>query len=315
MNLAGSLLQGLVLLAVAPASGWFIKKMKAASQNRRGPSLVQAYADLGKLFRKNMVISDQASWIFHAMPIVLFCSTVIAAWMIPAIGAEPLFGFLGDLVVFVYFLALGKFFLALAALDTGTTFGGMGSSREMTLGSLAEPAFLLTLFALAYRTQTLSLSGMASRLSAEAPLDGLYFMVPAFGAMLIVAIAESGRIPVDNPSTHLELTMIHEAMVLEYSGPYLALIEWAHQIKQLIFLTLLANFFIPSPALSVASPAAALLAVLIFAAKVLSLALLVGWIEIHCAKLRLFRVPDLLGVAYALAILSMLGQLMMGSWQ
>jgi formate hydrogenlyase subunit 4 len=173
----------------------------------------------------------------------------------------------------------------------------------------------LALFALAYHARSLSLSEIVSRLAGEAPLRGLFFMAPAFGAMLIVAVAESGRIPVDNPSTHLELTMIHEAMILEYSGPYLGLIEWAHQIKQLVFLTLIADLFIPALWPDPSSPAGILFSLIFYLTKVFSLAFVVGWIEIHCAKLRLFRVPDLLGVAYALAILSLLGQLMMGSWQ
>lgn len=309
-----SLAQVLLVLGLAPAVSWFIKKMKAISQNRVGPSLLQVYADLAKLFRKGMVISEQASWIFHAMPFLLFASTLVAACMVPVFFKGSLLGFTGDLIVFVYLLALGKFFLALAALDTGTSFGGMGSSREMTLSSLAEPALLLAFFALAYHAKTLSLEGIVAHFSRQEPFRILFFTLPAWGALLIVAIAESGRIPVDNPATHLELTMIHEAMVLEYSGPYLALIEWGHAVKQLLFLSLIANIFFPWGLSNAGGAAGLFFAAALYLVKVFSLAGIMGWIEIHSAKLRLFRVPDLLGVAYVLAVLSLLGQLMMGRW-
>lgn len=307
-----SILQLLLLVLLAPSVSWFIKKMKAASQNRVGPTLLQVYFDLLKLFQKGMVVSETASWIFHAMPYVLFGATLVAAAMTPVVWSGSFLGFMGDAILFVYLLALGRFFLALAALDTGTTFGGMGSSREMALSSLAEPALLLSFFALGYRAHTLSLEGMVSGLAQETPAQMLFFTSLAFGALLIVTLAESGRIPVDNPATHLELTMIHEAMILEYSGKYLALIEWSHQIKQLVFFTLLANLFFPwglGQALSIGGWCASFILYLL---KIFFLAFVVGWIEIHSAKLRLFRVPDLLTIAFVLAILSLLSQLMIG---
>ncbi|OQA57953.1 MAG: Formate hydrogenlyase subunit 4 [Candidatus Omnitrophica bacterium ADurb.Bin277] len=307
-----SLFQVFFLMALAPAVSWFIKKMKAASQNRVGPSLIQAYADLWKLFRKDMVIPETASWIFHAMPWVLFASTLAAASMVPVLWTRSLFGFTGDVILFVYLLALGRFFLALAALDTGTTFGGMGSSREMTLSSLAEPALLLAFFALSFRARTLSLESMSVYFASEPPMQVLFFTSLAFGALLIVTITESGRIPLDNPATHLELTMIHEAMILEYSGRYLALIEWSHQIKQLVFLTLLADLFFPWGIAAAGDFPALGFSLVFFLAKIFILAFVVGWIEIHSSKLRLFRAPDLLAVAFVLAILSLLGQLIIG---
>jgi len=209
----------------------------------------------------------------------------------------------------IYLFAFGKFFLALAALDTGTTFGGMGSSREMTLSSLAEPALLLSFFALAYHARTLSLEGIISHFGNQSPVEVLFFTSLAFGAIFLVTIAESGRIPVDNPATHLELTMIHEAMILEYSGRYLALIEWAHQIKQFLFLSLLANVFFPWGLMNTRTFTELGLSVLVFLSKVFILAFIMGWIEIHSAKLRLFRVPDLLAIAFVLAVISLLGQL------
>lgn len=306
------LFQVIFLMILAPAVSWFIKRVKAASQNRRGPSLGQVYSDLGKLFRKDMVISETASWIFHFMPFVLFASTLAAASIVPVLGTRALLGFAGDAILFVYLFALGRFFLALAALDTGTTFGGMGSSREMTLSSLAEPAILLAFFSLSFRSHTLSLEGMVSYFAGVTPFQMLFFTSLAFGALLIVTIAESGRIPVDNPATHLELTMVHEAMILEYSGRYLALIEWGHQIKQLVFLTLLANLFFPWGIAGSWDFSALGLALILYLAKVFFLAFVIGWIEIHSAKLRLFRIPDLLSAAFVLAILSLLGQLIVG---
>ena len=306
--------QWLFLIALAPSVSWFIKKMKAASQNRRGPTLFQTYADLMKLFQKDMVISDTASWIFHAMPFILFAVTFLAATMVPVLWANSLSGFLGDIIVFVYLLALGRFFLALAAVDTGTTFGGMGSSREMALSSLGEIALLLAFFALGVYAHAFSFGGIISYFMNKSPIEVLFFTSLAFGAILIVTIAETARIPVDNPATHLELTMIHEAMILEYSGKYLALIEWSQHIKQLMFLSLLANIFLPWGILdtNTAVTAGEGWSLLVYMVKVFFLTAVIGWIEIHCAKLRLFRVPDLFAIALVLAILALLGQLMFG---
>lgn len=304
--------QFILVLLLAPALAWFIRKMKAVSQNRIGPTLVQTYSDLLKLFHKQMVISETASWIFHAAPFVIFGSTLAAAMMIPVLSSGSLAGFVGDAILFVYLLALGRFFMALAALDTGTTFGGMGSSREMTFSSLAEPALLLALFALAYRAKTLSLGGLVSHFHTESIFPILFFTSLAFGALVIITIVESARIPVDNPSTHLELTMIHEAMILEYSGKYLALIEWSHQIKQILFLSLLANLFLPWGLVRTPGLAEISFSIASYLVKIFALAFLVGWIEIHSAKLRLFRVPDLLAVAFMMALLALLGQLMIG---
>jgi formate hydrogenlyase subunit 4 len=305
------LFQCICLILLAPSVSWFIKKMKASSQNRKGPALLQVYADLIKLFRKGMVVSQTASWIFHLMPIIVFATSLTAVMFIPVFWSHSLFGFTGDIIVFISVLALGRFFLALAALDTGTTFGGMGSSREMTFASLAEPALLLSFFALGYQSHAFSFSGMVSYFSQQMPIQIIFFTSLIFGAVFIITIAETARIPVDNPSTHLELTMIHEAMILEYSGKYLALIEWGHQIKQLVFISLLANVFFPWGMGDVhAGLAGLVLLMLVYAAKVFVLAFSLGWVEIHCAKMRLFRVPDLFAIAFVLSILALLGQMM-----
>ncbi|MBI4398017.1 MAG: NADH-quinone oxidoreductase subunit H [Candidatus Omnitrophica bacterium] len=306
------LAQWLLLILLAPLITWWMRKIKAAFENRVGPNPFQVYCDLLKLFRKEMVISKTSSWIFHAAPYVLFGAILFATTLIPVIGSGSLLGFVGDAILFVYLLGLGRFFMSLAALDTGTTFGGMGASREMSLSSLAEPALLLSFFALGYRAHNLSLQGIMSQFALESPIQVLFFTSFAFGALLIITFVETGRIPVDNPATHLELTMIHEAMALEYSGRYLALLEWGHQIKQIIFLALLANLFFPwglEPSPNLFGIAGSFL---FFMLKIFFLALVIGWIEAHTAKLRLFRVPDLLAIAFVLAALSLLGQLIIG---
>lgn len=305
------LFQWCLLTALAPSISWFIKKMKAASQNRQGPALSQAYSDLIKLFQKEMVVSQTASWIFHMTPFVFFSAVLMAAGLIPVLFKDSVFGFTADIIVFVYLFALGRFFVALAALDTGTTFGGMGSSREMSLSALAEPALLLAFFALGIQSHSFSFGGIISYFAGKSLIEVLFFTSLIFGSILIITIAETARIPVDNPSTHLELTMIHEAMILEYSGKYLALIEWGGQIKQLIFLSLLANIFFPWGMLDTTAITAVLgWLIPFYVIKVFLLAFVIGWIEIHCAKLRLFRVPDLFAVAFSLAVLALLGQLM-----
>ena len=306
------LFQWFLLIVLAPSISWFIKKMKAASQNRQGPTLIQVYSDLVKLFQKEMVISETASWIFHMMPFILFMAAVIAAGLTPVLWGDSLLGFTGDIILFVYLLALGRFFLALAALDTATTFGGMGSSREMSLSSLAEPVLLLSFFTLSFQSHAFSLGGIVTYFANQSPMQVLFFTSLTFGAIFIITIAETARIPVDNPATHLELTMIHEAMILEYSGKYLALIEWGHQIKQLIFFSILVNIFFPWGALERITTDALGWLILVYIAKIFFLAFVVGWSEIHCAKLRLFRVPDLFAIAFALAVLALLSQLMFG---
>jgi formate hydrogenlyase subunit 4 len=206
----------------------------------------------------------------------------------------------------VYLLALGRFFLALGGLDTGSSFGGLGSSREMTISALAEPALMLAVFAVAIGAGSTNLS-----IVAESGLGQSWrFLAPsqmlAFAALFIVLIAETGRIPVDNPATHLELTMIHEAMILEYSGPYLALIEWSAAIKQLVLMTLLVNVFFPFGLSASWSPAAALTSLGVFIAKLLLLSAVVVLVETTNAKLRLFRVPELLAVAFVLSALALI---------
>lgn len=298
--------QAIVLLAVSPFVVGLIRKVKARLQVRRGASVFQPYADLTKLFRKQPVVSTTTSWIFTVTPYILFASTLTAGLLVPVFVSKTPLTFAGNIIALVYLLALGTFFLILAGLDAGSAFGGMGSSREAIVASLTEPAMIMAVFAIALTTGSTNLSTIVHK---TALLEGVVTdpspHLMALAALFIVAIAETGRVPVDNPATHLELTMIHEAMILEYSGRYLALVEWAAGLKLLVFLTLIANVFAPWGIATSLEPGALGLGVLVYLVKVSALAVLIGVIESMFAKLRLFRVTDLLGVAYILALLGL----------
>ena len=304
-ELIAVLAQTALLLGLAPLLSGVIKNWKAKLQNRRGPRVWQPYFDLLKFLRKDMVVSEHATWIFGVTPHVLMITALSAGLMVPMITARAPLSLFGGALALVGLLALGRFFLALAGLDPASAFGGMGSSREMTLSAIAEPAMMLAIFTVAINAGSTNLSEIVQ---ASQGL-GWNFLDPAhvlaFAAMFIVLLAETGRIPVDNPATHLELTMIHEAMLLEYSGRHLALIEWAASIKQLVLLALLANIFFPL-GLAAENTAPALgLGLAFFAVKLLLLAGAIVLVEFTNAKLRLFRVPDLLSTAFILATLAL----------
>src|SRR5947208_11805640 len=237
--------QTALALLLAPGLVGLVRWLKARLQNRRGAPVWQPYLELRKLFAKEVVVSSNASWLFRAAPFVVFASTVAVAFLVPVLAVPSPFDGVGDLLVVVYILLLGTFFLALAGLDPGTAFGGMGSSREMTVAAIAEPTIALAIFALALGAGSTNLGRIVTQILANPGTVINPGHLLAFGAMFIVTLAETGRLPVDNPSTHLELTMIHEAMILEYSGRYLALIEWAASFKLFIFLSFLAKLFAP----------------------------------------------------------------------
>jgi len=299
--------QVIVLLVVSPFLVGLIRKVKARFQCRRGANVFQPYADLAKLFRKQPVISTSSSWVFTATPYILFTSTLAAGLLVPTFTSQTPLNFAGNIIALVYLLAIGTFFLILAGLDTGSTFGGMGSSREAIVASLTEPAMILSIFAIALTAGSTNLSTIVHK---TALLEGIvtdpspYLM--ALAALFIVALAETGRVPIDNPATHLELTMIHEAMVLEYSGRYLALIEWSAGLKLAVFLSLIANVFAPWGIGTTPTPAAMGIGLVVYLMKISGLAVLIGTLECMFAKLRLFRVTDLLGVAFILALLGLL---------
>jgi formate hydrogenlyase subunit 4 len=304
--------QTALVLLFSPLITGFSKTLKARLQTRRGPGILQPYRDLHKLLRKGMVIPRTASWIFSATPYALFATTLLAGLLVPTVSAQAPLSMIGGVLAVVYLLALGRFFLALGGLDAGSPFGGLGSSREMTISAIAEPALMLAVFTVALDAGSTNLSSMAQAAVGQS----WRFLAPsqmlAFTALFIVLIAETGRIPVDNPATHLELTMIHEAMILEYSGPYLALIEWSAWMKQMILMTLLVNVFFPYGLSADGSPGGVAISVTLFVLKLAILAFAVLLVETGNAKLRLFRVPELLAVAFVLSALALISTFLFG---
>jgi formate hydrogenlyase subunit 4 len=300
-----NLIEALLVVSLAPLATAVVKLFKARLQNRRGPPLLQCYRDLAKLFAKQPVLADQASWVFRSAPYIIFAATALAAAIVPVILVAMPLTAAADVIALVALLALARFFTALAAMDVGTAFGGMGASREMTFAALAEPAMLMSIFVLSIAAHSTNLSTMIETVlvTGMGLRPSLAF---ALAALVLVAIAETGRIPVDNPATHLELTMVHEAMILEYSGRYLALIEWANQIKLLLFATLLLNLFFPWGMALTTDAASLFIAAGAWLGKLLVLFALLALLETWMAKMRIFRVPEYLGLAFLLAILGML---------
>jgi len=297
--------QTLLFILAAPLLAGWVKRVKCHLQNRAAPSVWEPYRDLAKLIKKNLVLAENASWLFRAVPYIVFGATLLAAAAVPLIAVHLPTSAIADVIVLVGFFALARFFTALAALDIGTAFGGMGASREMTVAALAEPAMLMAVFTLAMTAHSTNLS-----VATETVLQAGLVLRPSFLfallALLMVAVAECGRIPVDNPATHLELTMLHEAMILEYNGRHLALIEWAAQIKLMIYAVLIIDFFFPWGIASEFSASALSVGVLAVTAKLMLLAMLLVVWETVLAKMRLFRVPQFLGFAFLLALLGML---------
>jgi formate hydrogenlyase subunit 4 len=301
------------LLLGAPLLQGFIKKIKARLQGRQGPGLLQSYYDLWKLLRKDSVLSEHASWVFRFAPYGVFVFTLTAALFVPLCvfltpGGATAYGapmaYAGDCILVVYLLGMARFLQAIAALDTGSAFGGMGSSREMTISSFVEPALFMALFTVGLQANSLNLNEMVLRVSQGSVGYFSLFNVLLIVSFFVVLIVETGRIPVDNPATHLELTMVHEAMILEYSGRALALIEWSKALKQFIFFALLVNLFLPVP---VSRGEAVLLYPLgVFFLKLMVLGYVTAWAETLNAKLRLFRVPSLLLLSLCGSFLALL---------
>ena len=290
------ILQAIGIVLLAPLVAGIIKTVKARLQNRRGPKLLQSYFDIIKLLAKDSVVSPTVSWIFKVAPYIYFASAVAAAAIAPVMlfgGKGP-----GDLFTLIYLLALGRFFLVLASLDGGSAFGGMGGAREMFIAVLVEPALLLSMLIVVFKAQTANLSLMASHaISSPFSLTYVFAMI----AFFIVLIAETGRIPVDNPDTHLELTMIHEGMILEYSGRKLALISLASMVKQLVMILLFVMFFLPSNSFGSAT-------FVWMIVKVLGVAIGIAMTETSTNKMRLFKVPNFLAISCFLSLLALISQ-------
>ena len=306
LDLAVQGAQMFLVLLLAPLLTGFVRKMKARLLRRQGPPLLQPYRDLIRLMRKDAVLAGNASWLFRAAPYVIFAAIWVAVSLVPTFGTGLLFSWSADLIVITALLGTARFFLALAGLDVGTSFGGIGSSREVMIASLAEPAMLMIVFTVALVAGSTQLSTMAEFLVASGA--GLRVSLGmALIALIMVAIAENARIPVDNPATHLELTMVHEAMVLEYSGRHLALIDLAAFLKLLLYVSLIACLFFPwGLAASDAAPRALLTGVSAYLGKLAVGGFLLAVFETSIAKMRVFRVPEFLGAALMLGLLATL---------
>jgi formate hydrogenlyase subunit 4 len=298
-----NIVQALLFILIAPLLIGFLRQLKCLLQNRSPQPILQPYRNLRKLFHKQPVMATNASFIFKFAPYLIFAITIAACFCTPLVAAQPCIA--GDVIVLVGLLALVRFFLTLAGMDIGTAFGGMGSSREMLISSLAEPAMLLTFFTLATIAQSTNLGTIVTHFAQNkiALQSSLIFTLLGFS---LVAVAETGRIPVDNPTTHLELTMIHEAMLLEYSARHLALIEWAAQIKFMLYCVLIANLFFPWGIALNLSIYSLGFSVIILALKLIILCSILAFAEMNLAKLRLFRVPGLLNIAFVLCLLGLL---------
>lgn len=301
-------LQFLIILFFAPLLQGVIKKLKALMQGRVGPGVLQPYFDLLRLLKKEMVVSSVTSWVFRAAPYIVFLSALAAAMLVPVLTAGVPFSLMGDLILLIYLFGLGRFFMALAGLDAGTAFGGEGSSREMTVAILVEPMIMLSLFTAAIAAGSTNVARIAATQSALSTPSHML----ALAALMVALVAETGRIPVDNPDTHLELTMIHEGMLLEYSGRYLALMEWAYYIKQMVLFTLVADIFFPLGIARAGSAPALAGAAVAYGGKMAVMAFLMAAAESARAKMRFFQLPSLLGGAFVLALLSLLTYIMMG---
>lgn len=296
MFILNSLIQLIFILAFAPLLTGIIKKGKALSQHRRGCSVFQVYYDIARLFNKEVVKSNVTSFIFDLAPYVVFITSLIAAMCLPMVGGFSLLGVFGDGIFVIYILVLGRVFIALAALDAGSTFGGMGSSREMFIASLVEPAFIMILFTLG------SISGETS-LNFMPGGSNIFTRIFLSVALFIVLLAETSRIPVDDPSTHLELTMVHEAMILEYSGRQLALVEWAVSIKQFFYIAFIANILMSGIGIQLHTFLGGVLMLGILAVKSIIITAVVAVTEIRSVKTRFFNIPNLTTAALVFSLI------------
>jgi formate hydrogenlyase subunit 4 len=302
--------QVVVLIILAPLFTGWIKMVKCWSQGRSSPSLLQPWRDIRKLFSKDVILAENASWIFRFTPYLVFGVSVIAGGIIPILSTDLPLSATADVIALVALFAIARFFTALAGMDIGTAFGGMGASREMTIASLAEPAMLMAVFAVSLVAKSTSLSQMAFIISQGHSLlrPSLVFALLAF---ILITLAETGRVPVDNPATHLELTMIHEAMILEYSGRHLALIEWANMMKLFLFASLGIASFFPWGITRSGEPSSLVIALLVLLLKLGGIGVVLVMIETGLAKMRVFRITEFLGSAFLFATIGMMSYFML----
>lgn len=303
MHILLSLLQVLWVIALAPLLAGLIQKTKALLQGRIGPRILQPYYDLFKYFKKTAVFSEHTSWLSRATPYIVLAISLVASMLIPFFS-QGLF-FTGDLILFIYLLGMGRFFTALAALDTGSSFAGMGASREMSLNTIIEPAFVLAIIAIIIQTGTTNFSHVLSSLASS----NLYVSLPyilSLLAMFLVILGETGRLPADNIDTHLELTMIHEGMLLEYSGRYYSLMSLNSMINQLIFIGLFVIFYLPFFQVEITSFLSVIGSVALLTGKILLVGIVIAFVEMTYAKMRLYQLPRLFLTSILLSTLALI---------
>ncbi len=313
VDLATQGVQMMLVLLLAPALVGLVRKMKAFLLRRQGPPISQVYRDIFRLLRKDVVLAKNASWLFRVAPYMIFATTWVATALVPTFAGGLMFSWSADLIAIIALLGAARFFLALAGLDVGTSFGGIGSSREVMIATLAEPAMIMIVFTLALLAGSTQLSAV-SEFMASSDVGLRVSLALALFGLIIVALAENARVPVDNPATHLELTMVHEAMVLEYSGRHLAVIELAAALKLLLYISLIACIFAPW---GIAPPEAPIgvyaLGMTLYLVKILFAGVLLAVFETSIAKMRVFRVSEFLGVALMLGLLGALLRFVSGS--
>ena len=305
VGVVGAVVQVGAVAIGAPLLGGMMRQVRARLEGRRGAGVLQPWRDLRKLVGKERIRPEGTTVVFAAAPAVLVGTVLAIAAIVPVVTANSPLDSVGDLFAVVGLLLLGTVALALAGLDTGTAFGGMGASRAITIAALVEPTVLLAIFALSVPVHSSNLGAIVTAAAVHPGSVATPAAALAFAALCIVVIAETGRLPIDNPTTHLELTMIHEASTLEYAGPQLALVEWASMMRLTVLLALLANLFLPLGIATVDSDVAGLVGgVVVVVVKVTVLAIVLAGAEVFMAKLRLFRVPELLAGSFVLGLLA-----------
>ena len=308
--LFSQLMELVAALLLAPLLTGWVNQCRAWLQNRTAPPLLQPYYMLSKLFHKDVLLAHNASTLFRAAPYIIFSCMALASAIVPTLSTELIFAPAADAIALVGLFALARVFIALAGMDVGTAFGSLGARREMLIGFLAEPALLMVFFTASLISKSTSLATIVDTLVNT---DFVIYPSLAFAgvAFTMVSLAENARVPVDNPTTHLELTMIHEAMILEYSGRHLALIEWASSLKLFAYSCLGSALFLPMGIANSAGPLALVVAGFFMIVKLAIGAFLLALIETLSAKMRIFRAPEFLGTAFLLGVLAMLVHLLL----
>jgi formate hydrogenlyase subunit 4 len=312
LGIASQALEIVAALALAPLLAGWVGQCRAWLQNRKGPGLLQPYRMLHKLFNKDSVLAAHASPLFRTAPYVIFGCMTLACGIVPTLSTDLPLSPAADAIALVGLFALARVFAALAAMDIGTAFGSLGARREMLIGFLAEPALLMVFFTAALISDSTSLTAIVRTLSAR-EIGIQPSLALAAVALVMVALAENARVPVDNPATHLELTMVHEALILEYSGRHLALVEWAAALKLFAYACIGMALFAPWGLAHAQAPAALVFALPVLVAKLATAGSLLALLETVSAKLRIFRVPEFLGMAFLLAVIAMLVRILLGA--